>query len=197
MSDVPVGPAEATGGPRGLALLYGVLFEPAAAFGAWGSELPLGPALGALLLVASQLALVGAKGSLASLALGFAVWVGWLLLGWLVLGSGLYVVASVLGGRGNIHGVLAGVAFSFLPLVLVGPLVTLAGWGAGGLAGAGLGMLMVLVWGGRVLHAAVVATMALGPRAASMALVGAELVLAGVPLTLYALLVATLLWCWA
>jgi hypothetical protein len=178
-------------------LLFGVLFEPAAAFGAWGDDLPLGAALGSLLLVASQLALVGAKGSLASLALGFAVGAGWLLLGWLTLGGGLYVVASVMGGRGSIHGLLAGVAFSFLPLVLVGPLVVLAGWGPVGLAVAGLGLLAALLWSGRVLHAAVVATMGLASRSASMALVGAELVLAGVPLTLYALLVATLVWLWA
>jgi hypothetical protein len=174
-----------------------VLFEPVAVLGAWGDDLPLGTAVTSLLLVAAQLALVGAKASLASLALGFVVATGWLLLAWLTLGGGLYVVASVMGGRGSIHGLLAGVGFSFLPMVFVGPLVALAGWGEVGLALAGIGLLAVLLWGGRVLHAAVVATMGLAPRSASLALVGAELVLAGIPVTLYAVLVATLVWLWS
>jgi hypothetical protein len=195
-TDLPEEALEAPTGPRGLALLYGALFEPLAAFEAWGEDLPLGTGLAALLLVAAMLALVGAKGSLASLALGFAVCAGWLLLSWLMLGVGLYAVASVMGGRGGIHGLLAGVAFSFLPLVFIGPIVALAGWGQAALAAAGLGLLLVVLWMSRVLHAAVVATMGLASRRASLALVGAELVVAGVPLTLYAVLVATLVWLW-
>ncbi|MEB3197139.1 MAG: YIP1 family protein [Candidatus Sericytochromatia bacterium] len=167
--------------PRGILLWYRVMFRPDQAFAAWGDALPLTQALAALFFVAACLAFSLAPAGLVPLASTFAVALGWLLWGSLIVSAALFATGSLLGGRGAWQGLVAAVSFATLPLMLVGPACA---WGLSGGQGpswAALVGLIALLACLRGLLAALRGVMGLTGNQASLALLLAELLLVAMP----------------
>lgn len=174
-----------------LAAVYGILFRPHETFDALADEISLGVALFVLAALGGILAFTVAPVGVPALLLTWAVFTGWLVFVWALLSGLVYLVGSILGGRGALSGVMGAVAYAFVPLMLLAPI---AAWSAtgGSSTGVAAALLAVVLWWGRVLHAAVCGSMRLSGTQATFALLGAELAVVGIPAAYVALIVGTL-----
>jgi hypothetical protein len=173
--------------PDVLTWYYGILFRPKEAYGTWRLDKALGSAALAVALVAVIGGYGSAGGGAGTVLLGFFTWLGWLVVSWLLLTSLLFIVGRIIRRKGDFGALLAATGLAYLPLIFLGPLHAVAGWGAFGTALAALGAIAVFLWWVRLLVAAVRQVMELSTAQAVMAIVAAEIVIGVLPWLLFTL----------
>lgn len=180
--------------PTGLALWFGVLFSPRETLEAWGDELPLGPALAALVTLASLLSLLLSGPSLGAVLVGVPVVLAFLMLVWTSSASLGYLSGALGGARASLPGYMAAVAMTMLPWITLPAVVVVFGWGGGWRAIAALWLLGLLGWGARLSHLAMAVTLGLGDNRAVMVSLWSIVAVLATPGLYVALIVG--LWTW-
>lgn len=180
--------------PTGLSLWFGILNAPRETLEAWGDDLPLGSAVAVLLVLAGLFSLLLSGPSLAAVALGVPVVLGFLVIGWASSASLGYLAGSLAGGRAALPAYLAAVAFSMLPLLFLPTLLVAFGWGGLWRAGAVVGLLGLLAWGSRLSQLALSVTLGLGDGRAMLVGAWALLAFLALPALYLALVIALGVW---
>lgn len=173
--------------PGVLDWFYGVLFRPREVYATWPLDHAHSAAALAVLLVAVIGGFTSAGAGAGAVVLGFATWLGWLVLGWFTSTALMFVIGRVMTRQGEFMPLLAATGLAFLPMILAGPMTAIAKFGKVGLVIGTIGELAVLIWYLRLLLAAVKGVMGLTTGQAVIALVIAELTVAAVPWLLFTL----------
>lgn len=180
--------------PQGLALWHGVLFHPRVTLEAWGEDLPLGPAIAVLPVLAGIASLLVSGPSLGAVLVGVPVVLGFLLVGWISSVSVGYLGAAFAGSRAPLAPYMAAAALALLPLLFVPPLVVAFGWGTGWRAASALALLGVVAWGSRLSHLAMAVTLGLGDQRAVLVSLGTVAAVLTLPALYVALILGLGLW---